>query len=435
MKKYRLLLVMCLISVITHAQDILSINDYREKVLEYNQDFRSANMEIDAANEYINVANADKGPKIDMGLKYSYTGRPFDPTNLKPIDAPADEWIPIHHNYNANVTIRQNLYSGGRIKSAVKLAEMKKEIVAAHRDLTGSELLFYADKLYWKSVGDKEALEMAIMYQLSVKKLVEVAQNKYDAEIVSRNDLLMAEVKLNEAELEVLKAQNKYNISIMNLNRLMGKAVISKTVVVDTVDFSEFVFNTNDVVGRALDQRAEIKQSEATVKATHANADLTAAKYKGNLHVFAKGMYGAPNPQMGNNPAHNYYAGAGFSMPIYHSSKKKREMSARRIETEIATLQKEKVTDQVILDINEAIYMLNEASKRVDLTKVSLLKAYENLSMITERYKDGLSPIIEVTDAQVNWQIAHVEYIGAKVYYKVACSNIQKASGDLYQTK
>ncbi|NME68078.1 TolC family protein [Flammeovirga aprica] len=436
MKKYILFVFSALcFSLSTQAQEVLKVTDYRQKVLEYNQDIQSAQMQISAADEYIKVANSDKGPKIDAGASYSYTGRPFDPTGFKPVGAPDDQWLPIHHNYNANITIKQDLYTGGRVKSAIKLAQMKKEIATAHRDYTGSELLFYADKLYWKSVGDKESLELARQYQNSVQTLVDVAKNKYEAEIVSRNDLLMAEVKLNEAELEVLKAQNNYNISIMNLNRLMGKEIISTTVVEDTVDFSEFIFDTNDVVSRALDQRAEIKQSVAQVKATHANADLTASKYKGNLHVFAKGLYGAPSPQLANAPEGNYYAGAGFSIPIYHTGKKKRELAARKIETEIAVLNKEKITDQVILDINEARYILDEAAKRVELTNASLAKADENLKMITDRYKDGLSPIIEVTDAQVNWQLAYAEYIDAKVKYKVACTNIEKASGDLYQSK
>ncbi|WP_044208893.1 TolC family protein [Flammeovirga sp. OC4] len=417
------------------AQEVLKIKDYRQKVLEYNQDIQSAQKQISAADEYIKVANSDKGPRIDAGASYSYTGRPFDPTGFKPSNAPIGEWLPVHHNYNANITIKQDIYTGGRIKSSIKLAQMKKEIASAHRDYTGSELLFYADQLYWKSVGDKEALELARQYQTSVQTLVDVAKNKYEAEIVSRNDLLMAEVKLNEAELEVLKAQNNYNISIMNLNRLMGKEIISSTVVEDTVDFSEFIFDTNDVVTRALGQRAEIRQSIAEVKATHANTDLTASKYKGNLHVFAKGVYGAPSPQLANSPEGNYYAGAGFSIPIYHSGKKKRELAARKIESEIAVLNREKVTDQVILDINEAMYLLDEAAKRVELTNASLAKADENLDMIIDRYKDGLSPIIEVTDAQVNWQIAYREYIDAKVKYKVACTNIEKASGDLYQSK
>ncbi|WP_281613039.1 TolC family protein [Flammeovirga sp. SubArs3] len=414
------------------AQDIMDIKKYREKVVEYNQDIRSAQLGVQAADANIKAAESDKGPRIDAGVKYNYTGRPFDPTNLKPVGAPADEWLPIHHNYNANVTIRQDIYNGGRVKSNVRLQESKKDIQLAVENLTGNELVHYADQHYWQSVGRKEFLALAQEYKVSVEKLVEVAKNKYDAEIVSKNDLLMAQVKLNDADLQVLQAENELKVSIMELNRLMGVDVNIPTAIQDSVKFENFVFNTNDVVERGLTQRGELKQAEAEVRASQALKDLTASKYKGSLHVYAKGLYGAPSPQFGRGAEGNYYAGIGFAMPIYHGGKKKREIAAKTIQTNIAVLQKEKVTDQIVLDISEAQYLLDESTKRVILTENSLSNANENLHLITDRYQDGLAPIIEVINAQINWQAAYVAYINAKVNHMVKRSNLIRATGELY---
>ncbi|ANQ52801.2 TolC family protein [Flammeovirga sp. MY04] len=416
-----------------NAQEVMNLDQYREKVLHYNQDIRSAKMGIDAAEENIKAAKSDKGPKIDAGVKYNYTGRPFDPSNLKPVGAPADEWLPIQHNYNANVTIRQDIFNGGRVKSQIKYAESQKDAQIAMTTLTGSELVFYADQQYWAAVGQKEYLALTRQYKESVERLVTVATNKYDAQVVSKNDVLMAQVKLNNADLEVLKAENRLQVSIMSLNRMMGVEVQTPTQVMDSISFTEFIFEENSIVELGLSQRAELQQAEADIRAKNALKSITASKYKGRVHVYAKGLYGAPSPQFGRNMEANYYAGAGFAMPIYHGGKKKRELAARQIATEQAILQKEKMTDQVILDVNQARYLLDEASKRVELTRSSLANADENLRLITDRYEDGLSPIIEVINAQINWQQAYADFIDSKVQHNINKSNMLKAVGELYK--
>ncbi|OHX63929.1 TolC family protein [Flammeovirga pacifica] len=421
------------IGLSANAQDIMNLDQYREKVLNYNQDIRSAKMGINAADEMIKSAKADKGPKIDAGIKYNYTGRPFDPSNLKPAGAPADEWLPVRHNYNANVTIRQDIFNGGRVKSQIKYAESQKEAQIALTTLTGNELVFYADQQYWAAVGQKEYLELTKQYKTSVEKLVNVASNKYEAQVVSKNDVLMAQVKLNNADLEVLKAENRLQVSIMSLNRLMGIEVKSPTMVMDSITYSEFIFEENGIVDLGLTQRAELQQAEADIRAQSALKSITASKYKGRMHVYAKGLYGAPSPQLGQNMEGNYYAGAGFAMPIYHGGKKKRELAARQIATEQAILQKEKMTDQVVLEVNQAKYLLEEAAKRVELTRNSLANADENLRLITDRYEDGLSPIIEVINAQISWQQAYADFIDSKVQYNINQSNMLKAVGELYK--
>ena len=65
------------------------------------------------------------------------------------------------------------------------------------------------------------------------------------------------------------------------------------------------------------------------------------------------------------------------------------------------------------------------------LTLNSLKRAAENLEIMTTRYLEGLSPILEVLDAQVFWLKAYLDHINAKRIYQVSYSALLKSVGEL----
>ena len=48
-----------------------------------------------------------------------------------------------------------------------------------------------------------------------------------------------------------------------------------------------------------------------------------------------------------------------------------------------------------------------------------------------DRYREGLSSVLEVLDAQLYWQKTYFNYVQAKYELNIAFSAYQKAMGDL----
>ena len=88
-------------------------------------------------------------------------------------------------------------------------------------------------------------------------------------------------------------------------------------------------------------------------------------------------------------------------MPLIYFGKKGKEVEASRIRNQIAVYQLDKTQDLVTLEINQARYALEESVSKVKLTQNSILQADENLDLITDRYNEGLSPIVDVLNAQI----------------------------------
>ena len=63
-----------------------------------------------------------------------------------------------------------------------------------------NNIIYDADVYYWNKVARQEMVTVTKEFKESVATLVEVVKDRVEEEYSDRNDLLMAEVKLNDAE-------------------------------------------------------------------------------------------------------------------------------------------------------------------------------------------------------------------------------------------
>lgn len=406
---------------LVHSQDKLSLEDCRRMALEYDQDVRSAGLNINAAEEETSSARNDLYPKLDGGGWYNYRGRPINPGN-----APNN----IQHLYNVNAEITQPIYAGGKFRQSYELAKINEELKRAQKDLTDNEIMLDTDISYWYVVSLKEKFQLAKDYREILETLVQDVRNKMDAEIVSRSDLLQAQVRYNDADLMVLQHENALAVSVMTLNRQIGLPIEQPTDVQDSIIVQLYVIDSTNVNDRALSQRPEIMMGESSVDGSKVQIKLTASDYNPYVGVGFKGYYGAPGIDFTQSPDWNYIGSANLSIPIFYGGQRKREVNASKIYSEVAELQLEKTQELVKLDVQQSKFNLFESVKQYELAGGSLNDAEENLDIITDRYNEGLSPIIEVLDAQVYWQLAYLSYIDAKTYYQISYSEFLKALGE-----
>ena len=92
-------------------------------------------------------------------------------------------------------------------------------------------------------------------------------------------------------------------------------------------------------------------------------------------------------------------------------------------------LEYQKLEDIISLEVNSAVYNLEQSIQKVELTDNSLLKASENLKLLTNQYREGLASVIEVISAQIFWQNAYRSNIEARYRYMLDITDYNKAIG------
>jgi len=421
-----ILIIIFMTSLINFAQEKLNRDICRELALSYNQDVKSAKLQTRSIESTKNAFGKDYYPKLGLSANYEFIGNPVIIENI---------FATIKNRYNVNATLLQELYTGGRISSQYALNESYENIARENENLTSANLLLEIDNTYWKTVADNENERLATLYLKTISDLFKVIKNKVDAELISKNDLLITEVRLNDAKLSVLESENRLRISKMELNRLIGYEVTKSINVDDEISIELYENDFENIVERAISQRPELLMQLQNIEANKHSEDLTASEYLPKWSLGANALWGVPSPDLTNDPAFNYSVFSTVSVPLFLWNKSSLDVQAQTLLTDSQKEQLEKLKEIVTLEVQSTKYSYDEAIKRVELTGTSLKKAMENLEIMTTRYNEGLSPILEVLDAQVFWDKAYADHIEAKRLYQVSYSALLKSIGELYVVK
>jgi len=394
--------------------------------IEYNQDIKSAQAGFEAAEYDASAIKTDLYPRIDFISNYRYLSNGIDMNGYETSGG-------LEHIYNFNVSLTQNIYSGNSVSKSHEIALTQEVIAGEQKRFTGAEIVLETDKYYWEVVADGELNNLAFRYRDIIQYLVNTTLDKVEEEVLSKTEYLQAKVNLNDAELKVIQSGNNLKLSEMALNRLIGNEITTDISIEDSISVDFSIIDNIDYVQLALNTRPEIKISENLVTVADLHVGLSKSPYLPTIGVGAFGRWGTPGQGLSQDPDWNYQFFGYLNMPLIYFGKKGKEVESSRIRNQIAHYQLDKTQDLVTLEVSQARYSLEESVTKVNLTENSVQQADENLDLITDRYIEGLSPIIDVLNAQLFWESAYRDFVNAKKDFQISFSFYQRALGINYQ--
>lgn len=424
MKQIYALLVffLCVPSVFSQQSSLLE--KYRTMALDYNHDLQAADKNIASSMELIKSAKADLKPKLSGDANFQYTGNPIELTlNLPQAERPLT-FEGRDMKYGASLSLMQPLYTGGRILETIRLAKYQQSMNVHQAELLQSSVCYQTDMQYWNTVARHELVRIATEYRNSVASLVKTIRERVEVGLVDPQDLLMAEVKLNEAEYQVLQAQSNFDTGRMALNSLIGVELKTETQIEDTIPN---VSLSEDLLLADGSNRPEIMMAHDQIKIAESTGKLTDSKYKPQLYIGVDGSYSSPGYNFKSDLDPNYAVYAKLSVPLFEWGKRRNEKRASSWKVGMANDYLNKVTDNVNLEVQTAHTSLSQALSQVSLTGNSLEKARENERKALERYEEGKTSVIDVIEAQTYRQASQINYVQAKVSAQGYYSDLIKA--------
>ena len=139
-----------------------------------------------------------------------------------------------NNTYIAGLRLEQPIYTGGKITSAYRMAKLGVEMARLNEEKTRAEVIVEADVAYWTYVEALELEKTAHTYKELLTQLHKDVENAFNAGMVPRNNLLKVDVKLNEADLQLMRAENGVRLSRMNLCHVVGLPLYSDVEVEDS---------------------------------------------------------------------------------------------------------------------------------------------------------------------------------------------------------
>ena len=418
MKKIYLIVGAILWGGIVDAQT-LSVEQYRQKVLEYNQDIQKSQQAVNGALYSLKGIKTGFFPKLDITGNYSYQLEKVEflpGTDLK------------HDNYGVEAGLVQNVYSGSAVRKQYDVAKLQHAIAQLSVEHTVDNMIYAADVSYWSGAANRNLYELSEQFVQIVRELYEIVNKRFEEGAISKTDVLMVQNRLKEAELQLNTNSTNYKTALQSLNIMMGVEPDAAVVLTDSIQKVLWV-PKQEGLNKALERRADYQSAIMRIEMAKLQTDMARSKYLPQLAVGIKEKYGTTLLNVDGKAQWATTAYAQINIPVFHWGEMRQNVRLSRTQEWTKELERSQLKDQVSKELNNAWVNVIEISKKLEIVYSSLDIAKDNLTLNTFSYNEGKLPIIDVLSAQVSWLQAYTNVVSVNYQYKVALAEYAKALG------
>ena len=333
------------------------------------------------------------------------------------------------------VMVTQPVFMGGSIIAMNKMAALGEQLAANSTEAKRQLTLYQIDQAYWQVVSLKHKQKLAQSYLDLVKKLDGDVQKMIEEGFATRSEGLSVSVKVNEAEMAMMKVNDGLTLSKMLLCQLCGLPMNGEVTLADEEkdDLATVELTPQVDVEQAAGNRPELRQLQNMVDMSR---QLTNILKAGNLpQVALTGGYLVSNPNLYNGFQKRFDGvwniGVLVRIPVWNWGDVAYKVRASKGATTIANLELEEAREKIELQVNQSVFHVAEANKKLELARASTRKADENLRTANLGFSEGVISATTVMEAQTAWLQAQSQKIDAEIDVRLSQVNLQKAMGTL----
>lgn len=444
------------------AQQTLSLQECRDLAVKNNKELRIAEEKIRMADYEKKAALTKYFPQIsangaymwnqkdlnllDMGqlsssLASSLGGLAQLPVVQQTVGAINDlQHLDIQNVWVGNVALVQPVFMGGKIVTYNQITAYAKELAMSMNDQKLQDLLYKTDETYWQVVSLVNKKKLADAYVELLRKTDEDMVALIAEGVATQADGLSVKVKLNEAEMAQTKVNNGLALSRMLLAQLCGLPLTDTLTLADEQldNFPVEERTTSVDVNQAFMNRNELKSLDLASKIYKKKERIVLADLLPTVAFSANYFVTNPNLFNGfkNDFAGMFNLGVIVRVPITGWWEGSYKRNAARAETQIRQLEWEDAREKIELQVNQSVYKVNEASKKLAASNRNMENAEENLRSANLGFEEGVIPALNLMAAQTAWFSARSTLIDAQIDMKLTQVYLNKALGvDLQENK
>lgn len=330
--------------------------------------------------------------------------------------------------FTGGIVMKQPIYMGGRIRSAYSMSKTAVEIARQNERLTDAQVIMQTDEAYAQVVKAEEMVEVAKRYRELLTELDRNVENAVRHGLRHKNERTKVQVKINEADLQLLRARNAVTLSKMNLCRLIGKDMSS-----DITLSHEYpvVADVNTLRQSDISLRPEVAMLDGQVEIAAQQVKQARAAMLPQLALMAK--YGYTNGVKVNGKTFldgwNFGGGVMLSVPLYHFGEKSNKTKAAQAKQQQMQLERDEKMELMMLELTRASQNVEEAKGEIALAQKALEQAETNMKLSKQQYDAGFETLGDYLESQALWQQAYESQVDANFRLYLAGITYLKAAG------
>lgn len=308
------------------------------------------------------------------------------------------------------------LFTGGQIINGNKLAKVNIEVNRLQQNLSENEVQLTTEQYFWQVVMLKEKLNTISKVEQQLAQILKDVENSVNAGLTTRNDLLQVQLRCNETKSGRIQVENNLSLLRSMLAQYIGHPA-------DSVDVD---FTTGETLPdgpdklyrepqRSLKLTNEYRLLERQVEVSNLQYKMAIGK---NLPTIAIGGGYMYDNLMSKD--HSFWMGfATVSVPLSGWWGGAHEIKKQKLQVRNAENQMADQSQMLVIRMQHTWNDLNDAYKQIQIARLSIEQANENLRLNTDYYAAGTCTMSDLLYAQTLYQQSRDKYVEVYTQYEV----------------
>jgi outer membrane protein len=335
----------------------------------------------------------------------------------------------VYDRVGSGLSVAQMITDFGRTGNLVGAAKLRAQAQDQVTEATRADILLAVSRAYFSLLRSRAVLKVAEQTIAARRLIADQATALAEAKLKSTLDVSFANVNLSEAKLLYVQAQNDAAAAEADLATAMGTPGPTGFVLAEEPLPQPLPDRFADLLRQALQDRPELKdlRLEETAQQRFAKAEhalqfptigiLGTTGFVPTGSVAVPGRYGA--------------IGVNVNVPIFNGGLFKARQTEAEMRAQAAGENVSDLQNRIGRDLRVAWLNASTAYDRLGLTRELLDQARLSLDLARSRYDLGLSSIVELSQAELNYTSAEIAGATAKYDYQAQRAAVDYQLGAL----
>jgi len=387
---------------------------------------KSKQLAVAAAQADLGAAQSAYYPSLSAGASWTHL---FDNTRETSPGSGTEVYISGSDPVGVSLELGQSVYTFGKIKGGVKLAE--EALAQAALDLAEENrktIVLIKNAFY----GYLLALEVAAINKetlASKEEALDVARQRYNAGLVADFEVLQAESDLESFKATVISTDNGVRIALLNVKNVLGiEEEDFEFELVGELELIPVEIDREALIQKALTGKYDLQSFRKVVDISEAQEELNRSLRLPTLAAWANyGVQSGFDPASGDTEYFNidYWEGnltmgLNLSVPIsgyFPWSKENLTIKKTQLQLEDLRMQYGALESSVRIAVESTILKIDEEQAKISSGKKSVALAQRLYEAAVDQYESGYISSVELKDAQLGLNAARLAYAQAIYNY------------------
>jgi outer membrane protein TolC len=384
----------------------LDMNTTITTVLERSPTVERVLARIRQAEYQVDEAYTLANPTIGFSTQYS---------RLEPgVSVPGIGDINPPDNYQFALTIRQAIYTFGRLKWNTLAAKLQKRMVEEDYRAEINRLVQLTAERYIQALLSQDAVTIAQDNLEAQQANLRTSQLLFDQGVAARFDVLSNSAAVARAEQRLIEARTAETNSKARILSLLDEPLESSLRLEALELFAPQTIGLPDAKQRALESRPDLRSARWAVEEARARVEVAETSNNPTLELQNTTVN---RNAAGFSPGTQNTTAIVLTVPLYDGGVS--HFQAEQAKEAVVQLSKslEQSERDVVLQVEEVYTQLQDRWLAIGVAEENVRQADEALRVAVLRYQNGISTNTELLDSQASRSQARFDLATSRAQY------------------